>query len=438
MRHRASWIAVVVVLAALAGASVARAQPSADEILDKMIRTYAEAQDYVARARMSMTMKMGDHTEQASGTFTLIVKRPNRFIVEFESEDIGHQTIICTGRHLYTVDHGLKEWTRSAAPADLLGWEGGPEGGSDIEEFSLLGGRDVKAGIESASLERVSDFRGTPTYVLRVSLKDKRIYRLWVGTQDFLMHKVESTTTVPSPEDAPGEPGEETKPERAALRIGASPEAAKGGPDQAAEAPSDDEMHITFRYDEVKVNSGVSDKRFRFYPPPDYEWVTELSTDQGEEPARTRKGSPEPPEANLTGQTAPDFTLPDLQGDPVTLSQLRGKPVLLDFWASWCPACRQELPEVEAIAKEYADNGLQVIGISVDEKREDAQRAVTEDKLTFRVLWPGPKTEAISSAYQVTSIPRLLLIDAQGVIRADLTGYHEKAELTEALKKAGL
>jgi thiol-disulfide isomerase/thioredoxin len=123
------------------------------------------------------------------------------------------------------------------------------------------------------------------------------------------------------------------------------------------------------------------------------------------------------------------------------MGQLRGKPVLIDFWASWCPPCRMALPNVQALHDEYAEKGLQVIGISVDATADEAKKAAEEFGLSFPVLWADPTSPELQQAtlaYGLTSIPRLFLVDADGVIQADMTGYHEKAQLVEALAKVGL
>jgi peroxiredoxin len=137
---------------------------------------------------------------------------------------------------------------------------------------------------------------------------------------------------------------------------------------------------------------------------------------------------------------APDFTLRSLDGSDLTLSKLRGRPVLIDFWASWCPPCRQELPTIERLHKEFGPS-LAVLGISVDGSRKDAQKAVKQDHLTFRVLWENPKSRraiAAFEAYQLQGIPRVIILDNQGRIVADLEGLAEERDLRQALQDAGL
>ncbi len=116
------------------------------------------------------------------------------------------------------------------------------------------------------------------------------------------------------------------------------------------------------------------------------------------------------------GYPAPDFSLTDYEGDKIQLSSLQGKIVLIDFWASWCSPCRDELANVEAIANEYADDGVVVLGVDIDRNEGAFAGIVSSFGLTYRQIFDGADGP-VSSLYRVIGIPMTYLIDRQGIIR---------------------
>ncbi|MBC7326714.1 TlpA family protein disulfide reductase [bacterium] len=137
--------------------------------------------------------------------------------------------------------------------------------------------------------------------------------------------------------------------------------------------------------------------------------------------------------ADFEGQIAPDFNLKSLEGKTYSLSDLRGSVVLLDFWATWCGPCKEELPIIEKLHQEYKDKGLVVLGIN-DEDRATVENFLKEQKLTFPILLDDGK---VGKAYRVNAIPRIILIDKNGKIVKDILGYSDKNEqiLREAIEK---
>jgi thiol-disulfide isomerase/thioredoxin len=132
------------------------------------------------------------------------------------------------------------------------------------------------------------------------------------------------------------------------------------------------------------------------------------------------------PEGAQVGMRAPDFRLPLLgRRGKERLSDLRGYVVLLNFWASWCAPCRKEVPALELTWQLYRDKHVIVLGVSIDEKKSDA-----EDFLgTFPVSYPmlhDREGEDAARKWQVNSVPTLILIDAAGRIRERHQGYSPK------------
>tara|TARA_B100000676_G_C18053163_1_gene832557 strand:+ start:313 stop:804 length:492 start_codon:yes stop_codon:yes gene_type:complete len=123
------------------------------------------------------------------------------------------------------------------------------------------------------------------------------------------------------------------------------------------------------------------------------------------------------------GEKAPDFTLKTLDGSNLKLSEQRGTVILLNFWASWCGPCRTEMPLLDALYEEYRDYGFTVLGVNLDENRDQANRLLDKIPVTFPVLF-DPQNST-SEAYGVDAMPTTVLIDRNGVIRHHHRGYKD-------------
>jgi len=127
------------------------------------------------------------------------------------------------------------------------------------------------------------------------------------------------------------------------------------------------------------------------------------------------------------GNVAPDFTLTKLDGQPVTLSNLRGKPTLINFWATWCPPCRSELPTLQAAYQKYGDQ-IGFIAVDVKEDAPTVSAFVEQLGLTFPIAIDANGSVS-DSAYQVLGIPTTLFIDERGVVSKRHVGPLDEATL---------
>ncbi|MBI4302695.1 MAG: TlpA family protein disulfide reductase [Chloroflexi bacterium] len=114
---------------------------------------------------------------------------------------------------------------------------------------------------------------------------------------------------------------------------------------------------------------------------------------------------------------APDFALSTFSGEKVTLSDLRGRVVLVNFWASWCPACREETPALEASWRVYKDKGVVFLGVDLQEDRETVAKYAEEFGITFSL--PLDSDGKVSERYLIGTrgLPTTYFIDGEGVIR---------------------
>jgi thiol-disulfide isomerase/thioredoxin len=125
---------------------------------------------------------------------------------------------------------------------------------------------------------------------------------------------------------------------------------------------------------------------------------------------------------------APDFTLKSTQGDNLRLSEHRGEVILLNFWASWCGPCRQEMPLLNSINDRYSKLGFSVIGVNVDKDSALASKLLKDIPVGFPVLLDN--LSMVSATYDVSAMPTTVLIDRDGNMRYIHKGYKPGLEMT--------
>jgi thiol-disulfide isomerase/thioredoxin len=135
---------------------------------------------------------------------------------------------------------------------------------------------------------------------------------------------------------------------------------------------------------------------------------------------------------SLVNRKAPGFVRKDLNGKSIDLRSFRGKVVLLDFWATWCAPCQIEMPFFDAWQREYGPQGLQVIGISMDDDSGPVRRLVAKMKLNYPVAMGDAR---LGEQYGgVLGLPLTYLIDRNGVVRAQFKGETEVKTIEKQLK----
>jgi peroxiredoxin len=134
------------------------------------------------------------------------------------------------------------------------------------------------------------------------------------------------------------------------------------------------------------------------------------------------------------GDAAPAYSAPTVRGDTITLRSFQGQPVLLNVWATWCIPCQQEMPAIERLHGIFADSGLKVIAVSVDEagSNADVQRFITTYGLQFTVARDPDKR--VSQTFRTLGVPETFLIDRHGKIARRWIGEFDP--MSEAVKDA--
>lgn len=133
---------------------------------------------------------------------------------------------------------------------------------------------------------------------------------------------------------------------------------------------------------------------------------------------------------------APDFTLKSNTGSNIRLAEQRGNVVMLNFWASWCAPCRQEMPHLNVLSEQYSPLGFTLLGINVDENQQAANRAIDELKVAFPVLFDSDSSTADLLA--IDAMPTTIIIDKDGNIRHWHRGYQRGYEDSYAKQIAQL
>ncbi len=118
---------------------------------------------------------------------------------------------------------------------------------------------------------------------------------------------------------------------------------------------------------------------------------------------------------------APDFTLESRSGENLRLEDHRGEVVMLNFWASWCGPCRQEMPLMDGLYSQYKDLGFTILAVNVDENREEAHRFLDKVPVNYPILY-DPES-SVSELYEVQAMPTTVMIDRDGKARYLHYGY---------------
>ena len=122
------------------------------------------------------------------------------------------------------------------------------------------------------------------------------------------------------------------------------------------------------------------------------------------------------------GFLAPDLTLSTLEGTDLSLRDLRGSPVILNFWASWCPPCRAEMPAFQQVFQEYGDMGLTIAAVNLtsQDSIQEAAAFISSNNLTYPILLD--ETGSVGRLYKIHSLPTTVFIDSEGIIQKIIIG----------------
>jgi thiol-disulfide isomerase/thioredoxin len=133
----------------------------------------------------------------------------------------------------------------------------------------------------------------------------------------------------------------------------------------------------------------------------------------------------------VKGVVFPDFDVKDIEGNPLSVAKYKGRIVMIDFWATWCGPCNEELPHVKKIAKEFAGEPLVILSISWDSDGAKWREFIEKNEMTW--LQYRDADHSLSRAFGVEAIPHYFTIDSDGVLTAEMLG--EGSDVEGKLKK---
>ena len=390
------WVALALAFAPEATPSSTAAAPAPDEILRTAANRYRQARRIHLAGAIVSEVESGRGPQRVDARFEVASEPGGRVYDDLEHPTAGARRV-SDGKHTWVYVPRLHQYIDQASSAPS------PTESDTVINQGMVGlllsnYRGMGNGIDTATLlpEETIEIggRSRPCHVIEVRYRlgfggpafpgVPRVY--WIDQQDNLVLKQRTITSV------------------------------------SANGQVQQRQTETFEFSRVTVDELVPDSLFTFRPPPDAKRVEQFTSGRQYE--------------DLTGQTAIDFTLPDLAGRKHSLKDHRGSVVLLDFWATWCGPCRIQMPNVEKLYHEFKKKGLVVYAVNQGEGSEKARQYLEKNKYTTTTLLD--QKADVGRQYKVAGIPTLVVVGRDGKIVAHFVGVRPEATLREALKKAGI
>jgi thiol-disulfide isomerase/thioredoxin len=410
----ALWFALVFVPAVALAADAPKGDAKSAQLLDEVIKTYRALPAYEDHGSVVMELDVAGALKRKSIPQRLAFTRPNKLLVES-----GVARLTCDGEKLSVAVEPLKTYTSVEAPksvtfntlftAGSAGSEvlGGPGGPMMHILLNLLVGTDPAKTLgdfgDTIALEKDQDVDGRACRALRLSSETGTSYRLLIDAETKLLHGID---VVYDPKSL-----DVLLPASAKVRL------------------------VSYRWSAGEVGTKpVADDRFAFVSPKGFAKVEGL--------AEAREPADEKPKFKVqerVDKPAPNFALTILESDGKTRTasrdDLAGKVVVIDFWATWCGPCLQELPEVQKLVQAYAKDKKPVIVVAVSqdndprdpiEVRKLVESTLTKQKIELTGNAVGfiaiDPSNSVGEAFDVEGYPTVVILDEKGILRAAHVG----------------
>lgn len=428
---RTPWALFALSLGCLV-ASAPRASSADDPkaLLAEVASAYKSLKSYQDHGELVLGLILDGKTHRTTQPVSILLDRPNRLIVE-----AGAARLVCDGNKLTTLVGPTRKYASSPAPKTVLPHHvtegpvgslllGGPGGPPMSVVLGLLLADDPSRAVldigDNLSVEPDSALDGQNCRVLQVTNAAGSVFRLLIDPDTKRLRGID---------------------------VSLSPDAL------ATLLPLGDRVKIeTYRWRAGEVSTD---------PPPAEAFALEVPKDFAKLGALSEK-KPENPEAGpkfaiqeWIGKPAPDFTLTILDGEgktkTVSRADLAGKVVMIDFWATWCGPCLEELPEVQTLIESYAKSGQAVVVVALSQDNDPKDpvevrrvvEATLEKKGINLTLGSVGKvgidpSNSVGSAFQVQGYPSVVILDGEGVVRAAHVGFSKEVGKTLKAEIDGL
>jgi peroxiredoxin/outer membrane lipoprotein-sorting protein len=374
------------------------AAESRDALAASVSSAYQKLQSLEQAGTLSVTIDAAGQKSTTEHALSARFAAPAKFVHEVKDQ----LTVASTGEKTFIYLPPARQYVELAALSEKTTPERMPEGVVEAlrdqnPSLLLAIAADPIAALQpiDGSLQAIPaiDLGGVAHPTLQLAREDGLVFRLLIDPQTKLLRQA---------------------------RIDASETLRKAG------VPSVAKASIVIDYASTSANPTLADDAFAWAPPKS---ARQIGAAGGEE---LMSGAGHP----LEGKPAPAFTLASLEGNDVSMADLKGKVVVLDFWATWCPPCREGLPHLAKLAGDHANQPFQLYAVNVREDAAKVKAFLEQSRLELPVLMDAKG--AVAQQYGVSGIPQTVIVGKDGTVRKVFVGFGpgSGAQIDAAVKAA--
>ncbi len=375
------WAAPNAAVRPAAGPAGASADPNT--IVQRLGDFLRNAKSFRTEVASSGPVKVQGRSQAAVMRYVLALRRP-AMLAAVQKTALPSMTIVCDGKQYYTFDPGQMTYSVSSAPrlpddsvSEELGRAGNGAGAILAWAIADNPADSLSKGVKDVKYKGLDTSTGTRCHHLQFD-QGAWVRDMWVDAGEKpLVRKMSWSRSGGQPNGPPRKP----------------------------------EYALTFA--NWSIDTDLPAETFQFTPPEGAKRVS----------AQDLQNAMQYPAHALKGQPAPTFVLSLLDGGRLDLASLKGNIVILDFWATWCGPCRQGLPILDEIARQYKDKGVRIYAINCNESPAEVRQFVTSTQLKLPVALDPGKT--VGNRYSANAIPETIIIDRNGIVRSVHIGLRQ-------------